>query len=148
MKRSMIIALFAVLVLSVFTACNGDVNADMVDKKTITLHIKDDNSVIQTTFEDGKKTLTVTIPDDCETWGSLVGKCSITIKWTHSQTHGTEILSLISSGDNPDDSVYFRNEGWVEAHIDSLEKSAYRDVTNNTAIVVGETYDLYMRYDD
>lgn len=79
MKKTMIIALLAVLVLGAFTACNGDVNAELAgsgEKRVITLQL--DNGY---KFNNDTDTLVMDIPSGCGTWTSLkTAGCQITMK--------------------------------------------------------------------
>ena len=78
----MIIALLAVLVLGAFTACNGDVNAELAGgKRVITLEILSGGSL---SFDgNGTKTKVVEVPADCDTWAKLLAKVTdIRIIWS------------------------------------------------------------------
>lgn len=137
MKKTMIIALLIVLVISVFTACNGDVNADMADKKTITLEIP--SGWVWVFGDNETKTKEVEIPSGCETWQQfLETEPSISIK------HGDIVLTLKVYGNGK---IYFGDEDgypWFGLDFDE-SKSSYPDAKTTTAtekIVVGGTYVL------
>lgn len=141
MKKTMIIALLAVLVLGAFTACNGDVNAELSGSRTITLEIVASNQDTWK-FNNGSNSLVVAIPEGCETWGDLVGKISITI------TNGddTKTLPLILEGPN----VRFLkidNTTFYIGYVNPEAKTAYQEVQNNTPIALGKSYDLYLVID-
>lgn len=73
MKKSLIIVLLTALVLCAFTACDGDVNADLSgtgEKRVITLEVDSGDWAFDTS---GTKTMELTIPSDCKTWGDLLG---------------------------------------------------------------------------
>lgn len=79
MKKTLIIALLAVLVLGAFTACNGDVNAELAgsgEKRVITLQLANGYK-----FNNNTDTLVMDIPSGCDTWTSLkTAGCQITVK--------------------------------------------------------------------
>jgi len=133
MKKTLIIALLAVLVLGVFTACNGDVNAELAgveNKKTITL------GMMYSTykFEDDTYTKVLEIPSGCNTWKDLAEKgCSIEIKkdasrWT--LTLGEKEGNACFKS-NPLEKYSFIHEN-VKV---SIPPKAYTDTIEN-----GETY--------
>lgn len=81
MKKSLIIVLLTALVLCAFTACDGDVNADLSgnveNKKTITLTMIYDTYK----FENDTFSMVLEFPSSCETWKDLAEKgCSFVIK--------------------------------------------------------------------
>ena len=137
MKKTMIIALLAVLVLGAFTACNGEVNAELAGSRTITLEIVDSNNW---KFDNEKTSLVVAIPEGCETWGDLVGKISITI----TKENTTKTLPLILEGSNVrfcvDDSGSHCS---YYGHVNPNAKG-FPDVQNNTSIALGKTYEIYI----
>lgn len=142
MKKTMIIALLAVLVLGAFTACNGDVNAELAGSRTITLEIVDSNNW---KFDNEKTSLVVAIPEGCETWGDLVGKISITItKENTTQTlplllDGSKVRFLVGDGSSHCD--YY-------GYVNSEAKISYQEVQNNTSIASGKTYEIYIQIID
>ena len=140
MKKTMIIALLAVLVLGAFTACNGDVNAELAGSRTITLEIVDIYED-DWKFNNGTKTLVVTIPEGCETWGDLVGKISITIM----DGNTTKTLPLISAGTAPDDDVRFYVDDYYGSVKPNAKWSPTMTVKRNTSIALGKTYELHIQ---
>ncbi len=133
MKKTMIIALFAVLVLSVFTACNGDVNADMADKKTITLEIE--SNVDTWTFSDGSKTAVKEIPEGCATWGDLVNKgFSINTK------KGSDSFEWTLFAEN--DQAWFLDEAGLRVAV--TEDKAMYSILLTTPVNSGEIYTVYI----
>lgn len=136
MKKTMIFALLAVLVLGAFTACNGDVNAELFGSRTITLEIVESGDW---EFNNGTKSLVVAIPEGCETWGDLVGKISITI----TKEAVTKTLPLISKDTN----VYFfvNDSGNYYGIVKPNAKwSLPETVQRNTSIALGKTYEMYI----
>ena len=135
MKKTMIIALLAVLVLGAFTACNGDVNAELFGSRTITLEIVDSGDW---EFGNGTKSLVVTIPEGCETWGDLVGKISITI------TLGDATKTLPLTSNDLGVSFFVSVGGYYYfGFVNPNAKWAPPEtVQNNTSIALGKTYEL------
>lgn len=138
MKKTMIIALLAVLVLGAFTACNGNVDEELFGSRTITLEIVDSGDW---EFDNETKSLVVTIPEGCETWGDLVGKISITIKLGNITTKTLPLTSNVSN-------VVRFSDGGYYGLVDSEAKTAYQEVQNNTSIALGKTYEMYIRVDN
>lgn len=139
MKKTMIIALLAVLVLGAFTACNGDVNAELSGSRTITLEIVASNQDTWK-FNNGSNSLVVAIPEGCETWGDLVEKISITI------TDGTVTKTLLLILD--DSYVLFFVHDGANSYagiVNSEAKVQIPSVKNNTSIALGKTYELHIQ---
>lgn len=88
MKKTMIIALLAVLVMGVFIACDGDVNAELAGgKRVITLEILNYDWYFT---ETGNKTMELEIPADCKTWADLEAKGSV-INVTQQEEDSSEL---------------------------------------------------------
>ena len=102
MKKTLIIALLIALVLGVFTACDGEVNADMSGgTKIITLELYNANWYFT---ETGTDTMELEIPSDCRTWADLEAKGSI-ISVTQSGKEASE-LTLSHYTDYEDQKTY------------------------------------------
>lgn len=134
MKKTMIIALLAVLVLGAFTACNGDVNAELAGKRTITLEILGG----VWSFDNGTKTKVVEVPADCDTWAKLLDKVTdISIKYDST----VYTLQVYGNG-----KIYFGNETpWFGLIRDASKGDPYPAVETTSStekIVLGGTYVL------
>jgi len=137
MKKSLIIALLIALVIGMFTACDGDVFADLIDekeetKRTITLIIKDFYGH-GWTFKDGTETITKEIPADCTTWGDLVEE-GFTVDMKKSAT--TPTWTLLNHGDL----VWFSYEPGDLVVSVELDNKAINSTSVNEEIIIGETY--------
>ena len=138
MKKTLIIALLVALVLGVFTACNGDVFADLVEKedvkKVITLKISNSNEY---SFVDGKATKEIEIPSGCEKWGQFAAEgFSVEVEDTEDHSYDLELKSQ-------DGFVYFAS-GYVYSSI-NLEAKGSSTVKTDDAISAGGTYLLTIR---
>jgi hypothetical protein len=143
MKKTLIITLLVALVLGIFTACNGDIFADLIEekkeeKRVITLKIVDDETY---SFEDGKSTKEIEIPSDCTTWGDFQKKgYSITIK----TSNNTYTLNLIT--DYYGYYVYFQKNDVGGFFLREGVKSGLPTVETDEEIAIGETYKLSISF--
>jgi len=154
MKKSLIIVLLTALVLCAFTACDGDVNADLSGgKRTITLVI--DDSITDWKFDDNTTTKTVEIPSDCKTWKDLAD-AEFSIKVVY-QLVPEEYEILIKDGTDVYGSptqehgkahfaVYYAGH-WVDCSgIKPVSKAYYPEYQSyvgiNENITIGGTYKL------
>lgn len=132
MKKTMIIALLAVLVLGAFTACNGDVNAELAGKRTITLEIP--SGWVWSFDGNGTKTKVVEVPADCDTWAKLLDKVTISIIKNDSTVLTLQVY---------DNEVYFVDTSPRFGLIRDASKISYPETTSSTEmIVLGGTYVL------
>lgn len=140
MKKTLIIALLAVLVLGAFTACNGDVNADLSGGRTITLDIYNAGW----TFDNGSKSLAVTIPAGCTKWGDLEDNCPIKVKFNNEADYTS--LNLKKFTYNEKDMMYFaNNDDEIKLNVKISGPKGYTpsdSVLSNDVITLGATYDL------
>lgn len=154
MKKTMIIALLAVLVLGVFTACNGDVNAELMGKRVIKLVMSDEAIGNGFTFEDGGDSLELEIPSDCKTWKDLAdAQLSIDVIKNNSDS----IKLFVKDGEDipyspgPEDGkahfAEYHNGHWYDCFglkpVTSKATYYYKSYVGITdAILIGGTYEL------
>lgn len=138
MKKTLIIALLVALVLGVFTACNGDVNAALMGKRTITLEI-DNTYSANWTFADGKKTMELPISSDWTKWEDALDKCEITVKNDNDSIEATKLtLTVLSS-----DYAHFVGDD-IWGHFVFSHKSFAPTVELSDTIEVGGTYTIIL----
>lgn len=133
MKKTLIIALLAVLVLGVFTACNGDVNADLSGGKTITFELKESGSYV---FDNDTKKMEFEIPSGCTKWGDLDEKCQIKVKTSSNDSTITLTLKEANS------MMYFYEGTTQKLYITAPVKGFPSSISSDAAILFGETYSL------
>lgn len=141
MKKTMIIALLAVLVLGVFIACDGDVNADLVGgKREITLIVNDAHYGYGFSF-DGSQSKVLEIPADCKTWAEYLAKVK-DIKLMEVYNEHTQYFPLAVYEDGK---IYFMYNNVPAFGLLLKEtKGGYSgDSTNSNAeIIIGGTYEV------
>lgn len=132
MKKSLIIVLLTALVLCAFTACDGDVNADLSgDGRVVYFKMTSTSVSGGWTFADGSTTIKWAVPADCSKWGDLVDKGTIDVKNSGTTTTLTlESSSVFARFKNGDTIAYF------------LEDKAIYSEWLETAIVIGATYNF------
>ncbi len=132
MKKSLIIVLLTALVLCAFTACDGDVNADLSgDGRVVYFKMTSESVSDGWTFADGSTTIKWAVPADCSKWGDLVDKGTIDVK----NSGTTTTLTLKSYGDF----AWFKNGGTIAEFLE--DKAIYTELLE-TAIVIGATYNF------
>ena len=138
MKKTMIIALLAVLVLGVFTACNGDVNAELAGgKRVITFEIDTDQRN-KYSFGNDTYTKVINVPSDCKTLGDLVDRCSFNVELVGTAYYIDFTLKAYET-----DKVRFEDDSYYFASFHSKELNY---PSANEIIIIGGTYELYISH--
>jgi hypothetical protein len=138
MKKTMIIALLVTLVLGVFTACNGDVNADIEEKNTVTFSIYNHGSD-DWVFDNGTETMELNIPSGCVKWSDLIGKASISVK---NSTSCIQPKTLDLKEYEGYACFILDEDDYIEAGIYFNSKKLGDDVLIDSEIVIDGTYTL------
>ena len=138
MKKTLIITLLIALVLGVFTACNGDVNADISGdtERTITLILEGN----YWKFDNDTDTLVINIPSTCNTWKDLKNAgCTITVQ---SSTIAPTTLTLNSYSLTDVEYAGFTNTSFQGRVYFISKAAAYTPI--DSEIEIGGTYGIYV----
>jgi len=139
MKKTLIITLLVALVLGVFTACNGDVFEDLVDKKEEATIILELDQYPWTFDGEDKEEIVVSIPSGCTKWVDMVGE-KITVYFYNSPFELT-----LGEVDERACYIYTDNYEYIHAYLAELLKGT-NTISINSDITPGETYMLYIDY--
>lgn len=149
MKKVSIIILLTVLLLSAFTACNGDVFSELMPKPeptskgTITLKIPEGWTKVSFDKSDtSDKTKELEIPEDCDTWAEYLEEVT-DIKVYHVHTPDSVDEFILQVVDNKvyfcwEDPVFICNFGLGLNDSKGLPET----VDASADIVIGGTYTL------
>ena len=148
MKKVSIIILLTVLLLSAFTACNGDVFSELMPepepepKRVITLEIPSTLEYVSFDNTEDVKTKELEIPKDCETWADYLTKVTDVKVYS---IYGTETYTLMVK----DEKVYFcfkyTNSDYLVAfglELNDSKGDPLPSVNASADIVIGGTYTL------